>query len=87
MVLEWCCADFRGRFFQDGGRQDGLGIIVVFRSRVPPLFALEYRRPNRKPPEPIADDGIKLKFCPWCGRNLSEQYGSGLPPFHSASSE
>jgi lactoylglutathione lyase len=37
---------------------------------------LEYRRPNRKPPEAIVEDWIRLKFCPWCGRNLLEHYGS-----------
>jgi lactoylglutathione lyase len=75
MNLEWCCDDFRVRLFDDK-RQDGLGIFVLFRSRVPPLFQLEYRRSNRKPPEGIAEDGIRLSFCPWCGRNLLEQYGS-----------
>jgi lactoylglutathione lyase len=76
MNLDWCCEDFRERLFHDDGRQDGLGIFVLFRSKVPPLFQLEYRRPNRKPPEAIAEDGIRLKFCPWCGRNLLEHYGS-----------
>jgi lactoylglutathione lyase len=28
------------------------------------------------PAEPVAEDGFKLKFCPWCGRNLLEQYES-----------
>src|SRR3984893_15815652 len=62
MDLGWCCEDFRGRLFHDDGNQDGLGIFVFFRSRVPPLFQLEYRRPNRKPPDAIAEDGIRLKF-------------------------
>ena len=86
MNLKWCCADFRARCFQPDGRQDGLGIVVVFRSRIPPMFVWEYCRPNRMPSEPIAEDGIKLKFCPWCGRNLIEQYGSGPPSFQSESS-
>jgi ClpA/ClpB-like protein len=85
--LDWCCEDFRTRLYQTDGRQDGLGILVLFRSRIPPMFVLEYRRPNRKEPEPVAEDGIRLKFCPWCGRDLIEQYGSGLPPFHSANPE
>jgi len=87
MNSECCCAEFRERFFQTEGRQDGLGILWFVRSRAAPVFVLEYRRPNRAPPEPIAEDGIKLKFCPWCGRNLLEHYGSGLPRFHSASSD
>jgi hypothetical protein len=85
--LDWCCDDFRARLFHAGFRPDGLGILVLFRSRIPPMFVLEYRRPNRQEPEPIAEDGIRLKFCPWCGRDLIEQYGSGLPPFHSAKPE
>ncbi len=83
MKSEWCCPEFRERFFQTEGRQDGLGILWFVRSRAAPVFVLEYRRPNRMPTQPIAEDGFKLKFCPWCGRNLLEQYSSGLPPFHS----
>jgi hypothetical protein len=86
MTSEWCCAEFRERFFQTEGRQDGLGILWYVRSRAAPVFLLEYCRPNRMPYEPIAEDAFKLKFCPWCGRNLLEQYPSGLPPFRSASS-
>ena len=87
MPSEWCCARFRERFFQTDGRRDGLGILWFVRSRATPVFVLEYRRPNRELPERIAEDGIKIEFCPWCGRNLLEHYGAGLPPFHSASSE
>ncbi len=76
MKSEWCCPEFQERFFQSGGRQDGLGILWIVHSRRAPMFLLEYRRPNRMPTEPIAEDGFKLKFCPWCGRNLLEQYGS-----------
>ncbi len=76
MKSEWCCPKFQERFFQAEGRQDGLGILWIVRSRAAPAFLLEYRRPNRMPTEPIAEDGIKLKFCPWCGRNLLKQYGS-----------
>jgi hypothetical protein len=85
--LDWCCEEFRARLFQPDGRQDGLGILVVFHSRIAPIFLLEYRRPNRKAPEPIGEDGIRLKYCPWCGRDLIEQYGYGLPPFHPANPE
>jgi lactoylglutathione lyase len=76
MKSKWCCAEFQERFFQTEGRQDGFGILWYVRSRAAPVFRLEYRRPNRTPPEPIAEDGIKLIFCPWCGRNLLEHYGS-----------
>ena len=76
MNSEWCCAEFRDRFFQAEGRQDGLGILWYVRSRATPVFRLEYRRPNRTPTEHIAEDGFNLKFCPWCGCNLLEQYGT-----------
>ena len=76
MKSEWCCTEFRERFFQAEGRQDGLGILWYVRSRATPVFRLEYHRPNRTPPERIAEDGFNLKFCPWCGCNLLEQYGS-----------
>src|SRR6202051_2360468 len=76
MKSKWCCAEFQGRFFQTEGRQDGLGILWYVRSRATPVFRLEYRRPNRTLPEPIAEDRFNLKFCPWCGCDLLEQYGS-----------
>src|SRR5579872_5217654 len=80
MNLNWCCDEFREHLFQTGDRQDGLGILVVLRSRTPPIILLEYRRPNRTPAEPIAEAGIKLKFCPWCGLNLVERYQSVFRP-------
>ena len=80
MNLDWCCDDFREHLFQSGDRQDGLGILVVLRSRIPPMFVLEYRRPNRTLSEPHAESGIKLKFCPWCAFNLVERYKSGREP-------
>jgi lactoylglutathione lyase len=76
MNSEWCCAEFRDCFFEAEGRQDGLGILWYVPSRSTSVFRLEYRRPNRTPSEPIAEDGFNLKFCPWCGCNLLEQYGS-----------
>ena len=76
MKSKWCCAEFQERFLQTEGRQDGLGILWYVRSRAAPVFRLEYRRPNRMTPEPIAEDGFNLKFCPWCGCNLLDQYGS-----------
>jgi hypothetical protein len=87
MNSEWCCVEFRERFFQTSGRQDGFGILWYVRSRTAPVFLLEFRRPNRTPPEPIAEGGVKITFCPWCGGNLLEQYKSGLPPVPPASSE
>src|SRR6202051_39010 len=75
MNSEWCCAEFRARFLQAEGRQDGLGILWYVRSRATPVFRLEYHRPNRTPTEPIAEDGFNLKFCPWCGCKLIKQYG------------
>jgi hypothetical protein len=80
MNLEWYCTDFRERVVRADGRRDGLGIVTFVQSRRPPVFLLQYLRPNRKASAPpIAEDGIKLKFCPWCGQNLLERYGSGLP--------
>jgi lactoylglutathione lyase len=76
MKSEWCCPEFQERFFQTEGRQDGLGILWCVRPRAVPVFRLEYRRPNRTPLEPMAEDGIKLIFCPWCGRKLLEHYRS-----------
>ena len=76
MNSKWRSTEFRERFFQTQGRQDGHGILWFVHSRAVPLFLLEYRRSNRTPPEPIAENEIQLKFCPWCGRNMLEQHGS-----------
>jgi hypothetical protein len=83
MSPEWCCADFQARCFRPGKREEGIGILVLYGPRSIFRCLLEYRRPNRTPLEPIAEDGIALKFCPWCGCNLLECYGSGLPPFQN----
>jgi len=85
-VKGWCCAEFQARCYQSGKREDGLGIIYVFSTKIGTSFHLEYRRPDRTPSDPIAADGIKLKFCPWCGRNLADWYASGLPPFDAQTS-
>jgi hypothetical protein len=84
---EWCCADFQARCYQVGKREDGLGIIFVFNTKIGTRFYLEYRRPDHQPSDPIAADGIRLKFCPWCGRNLADWYGSGLPSFDRPSQQ
>ena len=82
---KWCCAEFQARCYQPGKREDGLGIVFVSSTKAGTRSHLEYRRPDRKPSDPIAADGIGLKFCPWCGRNLADWYASGLPPSDAAS--
>jgi Clp amino terminal domain, pathogenicity island component len=77
----------QARCYQPGKREDGLGVIYVFSTKIGIRFHLEYRRPDRSPSDPIAADGINLKFCPWCGRNLANWYASGLPPFDPATSQ
>jgi len=84
---EWCCPEFQTRCYQPGRREHGLGILVLILSKAGIQFLLEYRRTDRSPSEPIAADGIKLKFCPWCGRNLADWYASGLPPFDPPTSQ
>jgi ATP-dependent Clp protease ATP-binding subunit ClpA len=78
---EWCCSEFQARCYQPGRREHGLGILFLMSSKTGTHFLFEYRRAVRQPMEPIAADGIKLRFCPWCGRNLAQWYGFGLPPF------
>ena len=86
-VKEWCCGEFQARCYQPGKREDGLGIVLIFSTKTGTRFHLEYRRPDRTPSDPIAADGINLKFCPWCGRNLADWYASGLPPFDTQTSQ
>jgi len=74
MNLDWCCAEFEAHCCKNGRKVNGLGICVLIHSMTGVHFLLEFRRPGRIPSEPIAKNGIKLKFCLWCGCNLVERY-------------
>jgi len=81
MSQHWCCADFQRWCYQPGKRETGLGIVLVYGPRNKCRCLLEYRSPDRTPSEPVAEAGVALNFCPWCGNRLLDRYGSGHPPF------
>ena len=68
MNLKWCCSDFEKRILHG---KPGLGVLVAIKSRVGVLCMLEYRRNSGGTPDSV-EDGFRLKFCPWCGRDLVE---------------
>jgi hypothetical protein len=39
------------------------------------LSLLEFRLPNKQPLD-SSEGGMKILFCPWCGRNLEQHYAS-----------
>jgi len=51
-----------------------LTVTVIVKSRRPFLCLLEFRS-GEKEPSDFSDGGMEIKFCPWCGTNLNEQYG------------
>jgi hypothetical protein len=36
---------------------------------------LEFRSEGKKPLD-FSDGGMQIKFCPWCGTDLNQQYGT-----------
>jgi ATP-dependent Clp protease ATP-binding subunit ClpA len=83
---QWCCTDFRARCVRSSKKEEGLASVFVFSSKAGTPFHLEYRRPA-SPSDPISANGIKLKFCPWCGCDLAEWYKFGLPESEPAATE
>jgi len=75
----WCCPHFQALCSQPDKREDCLRIAIIT-SNAEMDFLLENHRPDRTPSD-IAADAIKLRFCPWCGRDLRDWYAFGLPPF------
>ena len=57
----------------DGGL-DGFRVAMLWRAKGPFLCHLEYRSPDKQPLD-RSDAMTKIKFCPWCGANLNQQYG------------
>ena len=39
------------------------------------LSLLEFRLPNEQPLD-SSEGGMRILFCPWCGRNLEQRYAS-----------
>jgi hypothetical protein len=59
-----CCPDLE-KLIRPGGT--GIGLLLVTNRRGS-RFILEYRKDWQVP---IAEDGIQIKFCPFCGSKLT----------------
>jgi hypothetical protein len=64
-----CCPDLEGLVAKPG-REAGLGLLLVMNKRGPRFF-LEYRKDWQVP---VAEAGIQIEFCPYCGRNLADLF-------------
>jgi hypothetical protein len=75
MDRNWCCSDFQMHASHPDGGLDGFRMLMIWRSNRPFLCRMEYRPPDRKHLE-RSDAVAEIKFCPWCGANLNQQYGA-----------
>jgi len=65
MSFAVCCSDLE-ELIAKPDKEKGLGLLWVIKKRGT-RFILEYRRDWKIP---LADDGIQITFCPYCGRKL-----------------
>ncbi len=72
MEWNWCCPNFKEHASTAG---KGFRTLLVWRGRRPFSCYLEFRRPEMQPPD-SSEAIVEIRFCPWCGCNLSERYAS-----------
>jgi hypothetical protein len=66
-----CCSDLE-ILIAKPGRDKGLGLLILINKRGP-RFILEYRKDWGVP---VADAGIHIKFCSYCGSDLKRLFSS-----------
>jgi hypothetical protein len=71
MERNWCCPEFKEHASSAGNR--GFRTALVWRGRRPFSCYLEFRKPDSDPLD-SSEGGMEIKFCPWCGCNLKNQY-------------
>jgi hypothetical protein len=74
MDLNWCCPAFES-FASHADGKVGFRMMLVWRGRRPFSCYFEFRSQDKKPLD-FSDGGVEIEFCPWCGSNLNERYGS-----------
>jgi hypothetical protein len=62
--MTYCCPDLEKLVHPSGA---GFGLLWIINKRGSRFF-LEYRKDWQVP---IAEDGIQIKFCPFCGSRLT----------------
>jgi hypothetical protein len=70
----WCCKEFESHGF-GALHEDGFRALLVWRGRRGFLSLLEFWQQGKQPPDPC-EGGVRINFCPWCGRNLEQYYTS-----------
>jgi len=71
MSRNWCCQQFESHAVEVPA-EDGFRVVLVWRKNYF-LAVLEFRMPNKSSLD-SSDGGTKIQFCPWCGKNLGQQY-------------
>jgi hypothetical protein len=66
-----CCSDLEN-LIAKRGRDEGLGLMMLI-DKTGPRFILEYRKDWTAP---VAEAGLLIKFCPYCGSELRRLLGS-----------
>jgi len=54
---------------------DGFRVALTWRKNFF-MSILEFRLANKQPLD-SSEGAVKIRFCPWCGRNLKEHYAPG----------
>jgi hypothetical protein len=65
MIFAACCSDLE-KLIAKPDREKGFGLLWMINKRGTRFF-LEYRRDWKVP---IADAGMQIAFCPYCGSKL-----------------
>jgi hypothetical protein len=73
MDKKWCCQEFESHATVIPS-EDGFRVVLVW-SKTHFLSLLEFRSSNKQPLD-SSEGGMKIWFCPWCGRNLEQHYSS-----------
>src|SRR4051794_18198022 len=65
--MTYCCKDL-----ENFGQRTGAGLVLLtLIDKGGPRFFIEYRKDWDSP---IAEAGIQIRFCPYCGRKLLELF-------------
>jgi hypothetical protein len=85
--MKWCCIGFEAHYEAAGQR--GHAILIGRDSLGRPEVAMQYRAvaigeeleiKTKSPVSTVVD--VRIVFCPWCGRNVEEWYGSNVDSLH-----
>lgn len=84
MVVKWCCPMFQGHYQNAGERT--FSVLVDQGETSEPLFVLQHRalEPGDQLPADLnipvsVVSEVRIAFCPWCGRCLSQWYKKSIP--------